>query len=91
MHALEIAADGFGPKRHRAIDQGADPDGTTALDVDAEVGRDFDRRRDVSALETLVELVIGAERRLLHEIGRAPEFFQIGAAFVTLIAVEHRK
>ena len=91
MHALQIAANGFRPERHRAIDQRADPDGTAALEVAAEIGRDFDRSRDVSALEPIVELGIGAERRLLREIARASEFFQIGAAFRTLIVVEHRK
>ena len=91
MHTLEITADGFGPERHRAVDQGADPDGTTALDIDAEARRDFNRYRDVAVLEALVDLVIRAERPLLHEIGRASEFFQIGAAFVTLVAVEHCK
>ena len=91
MHALEIAADGFGPEWHRAIDQRADRDRSSALDIVAETGRNFNCSRDVTALEAIVELGVSAERRLLHEIGRASELLQIGAAFRTLVAVEHRK
>ena len=72
MHALQIAANGFRPERHRAIDQRADPDRTSALDVAAEVRRDFNRGRDVSALETVVELGIVIERRLLRRNSSSP-------------------
>src|ERR1035441_8634640 len=89
MHALQIAVDGFCPEWHCAIYPRADPSGASALDIAAEPGRDFDRSLYVSALETLVELGIVGERRLLHEIGRASELLEIGAALMTLISIEH--
>ena len=91
MHALQVAADGLGPERHCAIHPRADPSRTSALDVAAEAGRDFDRGPDVPALETLFQVAIIGERRLLGEIGRAPELLEIGAALGTLIVIEHRE
>src|SRR3974390_1950845 len=91
MHALYIAADGFCPEWHCAIHPRADPRGAAALDGAAEAGRDFNRSLDVSALETLIELGIVGERQLLHEIGRASELFEICAALVALISIEHRE
>ena len=44
---------------------------------------------DVPAPEPIFELGIVGERRLLHEITRASELLQIGAAFGSLIVVEH--
>ena len=44
---------------------------------------------DVAALEALFEIGVIGERRLLDEIGRAPQLFEIGAALVALIAVEN--
>ena len=89
MHGLQIAADGLRAERHRAIHPGADPNRTSALDVAAEAGRDFDGGLDVPASETIFEFAIVGERRLLHEITRASEFLEIGAALRTLIVVEH--
>src|SRR5664280_2574497 len=89
MHALQVAADGLCPEWHCAIHPRADPGRTSTLDVAAEGGRNFNGSLDVSALETLVELGIVGERRLLHEIGRASELLEIGAALMTLISIKH--
>src|SRR5450759_4266860 len=89
MHALQVAADGLCPEWHCAIHPRAHPCRTFALDVAAEAGWDFNRSLDVPALETLVELGIVGERRLLHEISRASEFLEIGAALMALISIEH--
>ena len=47
------------------------------------------RGLDIPALEALLEIGIVGERRLLGEIGRAPELLEIGAALGALVVVEH--
>ncbi len=89
VHALQVAADGLRPERHGAVHPRADPGGTSALDVAAEAGRNFDGGLDVPASETIFELGVVGERRLLHEIARASELLEIGAALGTLIVIEH--
>ena len=80
VHACQIAADGLGAERHRAVDPGADPGGTSALDVAAEAGRNFDGGLDVAAPQAIFEIGIVGERRLLDEIARASKLLEIGAA-----------
>ena len=36
MHALQITTDGFRAKRHRSIDQSADPGGAPPLDIETD-------------------------------------------------------
>src|ERR1019366_301072 len=91
MHALQVAADGLCPEWHCAVHPRADPGRTSTLDVAAEGRRNFNGSLDVPALETLVELGIVGERRLLHKISRAPELLEIGAALMALVPVKHRK
>jgi hypothetical protein len=91
VHSLQVAADGLGPERHSAIHPRADPRGTSALDVAPEAGRDFDRGLDVPALETLFQIAIIGERRLLGEVVRAPKLLEISTALWTLIVIEHRE
>jgi len=47
MHALEIAADGLGNERPRAVDPRGDPGRPPARDIAAEAGRDLDARVDI--------------------------------------------
>src|ERR1700721_2626152 len=91
MHALQVAADGFRAKWHRAIDQRADPDGASSLDIETEAGRNFNRRLDVSALEAADEVRLIGNQRFLDEIGRSPELLQISAALGTLILIQYRE
>ena len=89
MHALQVAADGLGAERHGAIHPRADPGGTSAHDVAAEAGRDFNGSIDVVALQSLFKIGIIGERRFLDEITRSSQFLEIGAAFMALVVVEH--
>ena len=91
MHGLQIAADGIGAERHRAVHPGADPGRTSALEVAAETRRNFDSGPDASALQALPQIGIIGELRLLHEISRASQLLEVGAALVTLVVIEHCK
>src|SRR5271168_353009 len=91
MHALEVAANGFRAKWHRAVDQCTDPCGTSALDIETEARRNFNRRLDISALETADEVRLVGNRRLLDEIGGASEFLEISAALGSPILIQHRE
>src|SRR3984885_16052984 len=91
MHALQVAADGFRAKWHRAIDQRADPDGASSLDIETEAGRNFNRRLDVSALEAADEVRLIGNQRFLDKICRSPELLQISAALGTLILIQYRE
>src|ERR1700722_7992727 len=85
MHGLQIAADSFRAKWHRAVDQRVDPGGASSLNIETEVRWNFDRRFDVSALEVrLIE-----DQRFLDEIGGSPELLEISAALGTLILIQY--
>ena len=91
MHGLQVAADGLGAERHGAIDPGADPGRTSALEVTAEAGRDFNGGIDVAALQALMEIGIIDERPFLHEISRTSQLLEISAALVALVVIEYRE
>src|SRR5580658_5343976 len=88
MHALQVASDGLRAKRHRSVHPRADPGGTPAFDVAAEVVRNLNGGVNVSAFQTVLEFGIGGQRRLLNEIARASQLLQIGEALGTLIVIE---
>ena len=60
----------------------------SALHVAAEAHGDLDRRRDLPALQPVLQIMRVRDRRRLDEIGRAAQLLEIGAALVGLVAVE---
>ena len=61
--SLQITANCFGAKRHRAVDPRGDRRWSVALDIAAKSRRNFQCRLDVTASESLVEIDIIDERR----------------------------
>src|SRR5262249_9394939 len=85
----DIALRSLAAKRHAAIDKHADLRHAAALKVAAEVARDLDRDLEVTAAETAIELIDGADWRRIAEIPRdRRERLDESAAFGRPILIE---
>ena len=65
------------------------PGRTAARYVAAKARGDFDTGVDIPVRQPLFQIPIILERRFFHEIGRATQFFEIGAAFMAMVVVKN--
>lgn len=88
MHGLEVAADCLGDERSRPINPCGNPGRTAARYVAAKARRDFDAGIDLPIRKPFFQIRIIRERRFFDKVRGAAQFFEIGAAFVTVVVIE---
>ncbi|CAO3437987.1 hypothetical protein [Azospirillum argentinense] len=91
VHALHIAADRLGARRHGTIDPRPDLDRTPAGDVAPEARRDFQRQGKVARPHAPVEILVVDDRRPFDEVAGAREGERVVAAHRRLVPVQDRE
>src|SRR5271157_4929025 len=91
MHTRKIAVDRLGPEGYGPIDPDPDLGRPSTLYVASESRWDFNRGRDLPALEPVLQIVRVLERRLLKKVARATQFFEVGPAHIGVVPIQRGK
>ena len=89
VHALHIAADGFGAHGHGAVDPGGNLRLPAMHDIAPEAGRDLDGEAQFAVTHAPVEIVVILDRRPFGEIAGARDLLDIVTAHRRVVAVQN--